>query len=111
MSRGRLWGTAEWEKRTSACASFEAFLTELCKVFGQGAHFTDAGGLLSLYQVGRSVFLIRFCTKASQSSWNEGALRDAFLHGLADYIKDELVSHTLPAALDEVIALSTNIDL
>lgn len=42
---------------------------------------------------------------------NEGALRHAFLHGLADYIKDELVFHALPAALDNVIALAMNIDL
>ncbi|KAI3358210.1 hypothetical protein L3Q82_002985 [Scortum barcoo] len=27
--RARLWGTAEWERRTPACASFQAFITEL----------------------------------------------------------------------------------
>lgn len=111
--RARLWGTAEWEKKTPACASFQSFSTELRKVFGQGALSTDAGGLLSLHQGRQSVadFAIDFRTKARQSCWNEGALRDAFLHGLADYIKDELVSHTLPGALDDVIALATNIDL
>lgn len=36
--RARLWGTAEWEKRTPACASFGAFASELCKVFGLGAN-------------------------------------------------------------------------
>eukprot|EP00064_Thunnus_orientalis_P017628 superscaffoldBa00003800_g17712 len=33
-SRARLWGTAEWERRSPACASFDLFATELRKVFG-----------------------------------------------------------------------------
>lgn len=111
--RARLWGTAEWDRQTSACTSFESFAAELRKVFGQGVHSTDAGGLLSLCQRGQSVFdfSIYFHTKARVSGWNESALRDAFLHGLADYIKDELVSYPLPLSLDEVIALAINIDL
>ncbi|KAF7645929.1 hypothetical protein LDENG_00196170 [Lucifuga dentata] len=36
---------------------------------------------------------------------------DAFLNGLADYIKDELVSHDLPTTLDGLIELATRIDL
>ncbi|KAI3364203.1 hypothetical protein L3Q82_010811, partial [Scortum barcoo] len=32
--RVHLWGTAEWERRTPACVSFQAFATELRKVFG-----------------------------------------------------------------------------
>ncbi|KAF7649554.1 hypothetical protein LDENG_00139480 [Lucifuga dentata] len=39
------------------------------------------------------------------------ALCDAFLNGLADYIKDELVSHDLPTTLDGLIELATRIDL
>ena len=35
---------------------------------------------------------------------------DAFFHSLADYIKDELVSHELPSTLDEAIALAVRID-
>ena len=35
---------------------------------------------------------------------------DAFLLGLADYIKDELVSYDLPASLDEIIALPSCVD-
>lgn len=53
---------------------------------------------------------IDFRTKASQSGWNTAALCDTFLHGLADYIKDELVSHNVPATLDGVIDLTTHID-
>lgn len=105
--RARLWGTAEWDKRTPAYASFGAFAAELHKVFRHGAHSPDAGGPLSLRQGNQSVFdfSIDFRTKVRLSGWNECALCDAFLNGLADYIKDELVSHTLPSSLDDVIAL------
>lgn len=111
--RARLWGTAEWERQTAACATFTAFSAELRKVFGQGLQLTDVSGLLSVCQGEQSVFdfSVDFRTKARLSNWNQGALRDAFLHGLADYIKDELVSHALPSSLDDVIALATNINL
>lgn len=33
--RARLWGTAEWERRTPACSSFQTFAAELRKVFGE----------------------------------------------------------------------------
>lgn len=38
-------------------------------------------------------------------------LLDTFLHGLADYIKDELVSYEVPWMLDGVIELAIRIDL
>ena len=112
--RALLWGTAEWERRTSACASFQAFSEELRKVFGLGASGSDAArDLLSLHQGNQSVadFSIDFRTRARQSDWNTAALRDAFLHGLADYIKDELVSYPLPSTLDELIELTVRLDL
>ena len=56
-------------------------------------------------------YSIDFRTRASQSSWNSSALCEAFLHGLADYIKDELVSHDTPITLDGVIDLAIRIDL
>ena len=56
-------------------------------------------------------YSIDFRTRASRSKWNNSALCDAFLNGLADYIKDELVSHDLPTTLDGVVELATRIDL
>lgn len=41
----------------------------------------------------------------SMSNWNAAALIDAFLHGLAAYIKDALVAHDVPAFLDGIIEL------
>lgn len=112
--RARLWGTAEWERRSPACASFDLFAAELRKVFG----FENCGpestrGLIGLKQGERTVadYSIDFRTRASRSSWNSSALCEAFLHGLADYIKDELVSHDTPITLDGVIDLAIRIDL
>ncbi len=78
-----------------------------------GADSVDAGwGLLHLCQGTRSVsdYSNDFCTQARRSKWNVSALCDAFLHGLADYIKDELVSYELPTTLDEIIGLATWVD-
>lgn len=111
--RARLWGTAEWERKTPACSSFEAFSAELRKVFGTTALAPDAaGGLLGLRQGSRTVadYAVDFRTRALQSQWNSAAQTDAFLLGLADYIKDELVSYDLPTSLDGLIELAAKLD-
>lgn len=54
---------------------------------------------------------IDFRTRACESNWNSASLCEAFLFSLADYIKDELVSHELPSTLDGLIELATRIDL
>ena len=71
-----------------------------------------AGGLLGLNQGCRSVadYSIHFRTQASSSEWNQAALCDAFLMGLADYIKDGLISYELPTTLDGIIELASRID-
>ena len=111
--RARLWGTAEWERRTPACASFQAFATELRKVFGTIFQGPDSsGGLLNLHQGGRSVadYSIDFRTRACQSNWNVEAQCDAYLLDLRSYIKDNLVSYDLPRSLDGLIELTTWLD-
>ncbi len=55
-------------------------------------------------------YSIDFRTRARLSHWNSDALVDAFLHGLADYIEDELVSHDVPPTLDRVIEQAIRID-
>ena len=112
--RARLWGTAEWDRQSPACSSFLTFTSELRKVFGQDPDRAGvAAGLLSLHQGRRSVadYSIDFRTQASRGGWNSSAQIDAFVHGLADYIKDGLVPHELPSSLDDIIALATRIDL
>jgi len=112
--RARLWGTAEWERQTPVCTSFQAFAAELRRVFGMGAFEGDAArGLMTLCNGDLTVadFAIDFCTRARQSDWNSSALCDTFLHGLADTIKDKLVSYDLPSTLDELIQLAIKEDL
>ncbi|TKS65266.1 Retrotransposon-like protein 1 [Collichthys lucidus] len=48
--------------------------------------------------------------RARQSKWNTEAQCDAYLQGLEEYVKDELVSYDLPATLDELIELTRRVD-
>ena len=87
--RARRWGT-EWECQTAACSSFQAFTTELRKVFGIASLGPDVtGGLMSMSQGEQTVvhYAIEFRIRARQSSWNKAACCDAYLRGLEDYIK------------------------
>ena len=82
-------------------------------MFGEASRGPDAsGGLLGLNQGSRSVvdYSIHFRTQASSSEWNQAAKCDAFLMGLADYIKDELISYEPPTTLDGIIELASRID-
>lgn len=111
--RARLWGTAEWEGKTAACSSFQAFSTELMKVFDLESGEAEAARLLfQLRQGSRSVadYSIDFRTLASRSGFNAPALLQAFLQGLADYMKDELASRELPSGLDDVIRCAVRVD-
>ncbi|KAI3373952.1 hypothetical protein L3Q82_022514 [Scortum barcoo] len=68
--RARLWETAEWERRTPTCESFQAFATELQKP----ASATD-------------------WNEPAQKC-------DEFLRGLGEYLKDELVFYELHISTD-----------
>ena len=110
----RLWGTAEWQRGTPACHSFQSFANELRRVFDTGPLGADAGReLLALVQGSRSVtdYAIDFRTKAPMCDWNPAALRDVFMRGLAGYIKDELVAYELPSTLESLIELAIHLDL
>ncbi|KAK9513191.1 hypothetical protein VZT92_026747 [Zoarces viviparus] len=111
--RARLWGTAEWDRRTPACVSFQSFSAELRKVFGAVSGGPDVtGGLMRLQQGHRSVtdYAIEFRTQARLSSWGMDAQCDAYLLGLADYIKHELISTELPTSLDRLIETTSRVD-
>lgn len=111
--RARLWGTAEFDRQTPACTSFDAFAEEMKKVFDLGSSAAEASQeLMSIRQGNRTVaeYSIDFRTLARRSTWNEPAQTHAFLHSLAEYIKDELVSHEPPSTLDGAIALAVRID-
>ena len=69
--------------------------------------------MMEMKQGNRTVtdFAIDFRARARESQWNTAALCKAFVFRLEDYIKDEMVSHKLPAILDGLIELATRIDL
>lgn len=83
----------------------------LHKDFRLESYGADAsGGLIGQRQGASTVadYSTDFHTRASQSCWNSSAHYDAFHQGLADYIKDELVSYEWPS-LDGVIEVAIRI--
>lgn len=111
--RAWLWGTAEFEQRTPACSSFNQLDLEMIKVFVTGSSSAKASRTLMGIQQGQRTIAdhsINFRTLASCSHWNSEALVDAYLHSLADYMKDELVSHATQANLDNPIVMTARID-
>ena len=57
-----------------------------------------------------SDYAIEFRTLATDSGWNDSSLFDAFLHGLAEPMKDQLTPLKLPFEIDALISLATKID-
>ncbi len=57
-----------------------------------------------------SSYSIEFRTLAASCGWNDKALWDHFLHGLAEHIKDEIYSLELPSSLDGLIDLAIRVD-
>ncbi|XP_066463496.1 vomeronasal type-2 receptor 26-like [Eleutherodactylus coqui] len=47
---------------------------------------------------------------AGETSWNYGALKDVFLLGLSDAVKDLIISHAAPVALKEAMELAVKAD-
>ncbi|KAG1935922.1 retrotransposable element [Pimephales promelas] len=109
----REWGTAMWDNKNECCRSYDDFSKELRKVFDRSALGTEAARALSLLQQGThsvSAYSIEFRTLAASCGWNPKAQWDHFLHGLAEYIKDEIYSLELPTSLDGLIDLAIRVD-
>ena len=51
-----------------------------------------------------------FRIQAQPSEWNQATQIDALLLGLADYFKDELVSHDLPSSLNDIFELVSRVE-
>ncbi len=113
MGQAREWGTAMWDGDQACCESFEAFSEELRKFFDRSAWGIEAARALSVLQQGEqsvSAYSIEFQTLAVSCGWNENALWDHFLHGLAEHVKDEIYSLELPVGLDKLIDLAIRVD-
>ncbi|KAI2665739.1 Transposon Tf2-8 polyprotein [Labeo rohita] len=111
--RVALWGTTVWEQKIPCCTSLQLFLEEIKKVFDRAASGREAAHFLAeLRQGNRSVtdYSIEFRTLVVECCWNLEAQWDMFLHGLADYIKDEICSLELPTSLDALVDLAIRVD-
>ena len=53
---------------------------------------------------------IEFQTLATNSGWEGRAVVDGFLHGLAESMKDELLTCNLPDDLDRIITMTIHVD-
>lgn len=105
------WAKAEWNRRSSSCASLRDFVTALEQIFQLTApgHEEARGLTISQDKCQVSFYAIDFSTLAINSDWNGAALVDAFFHGLSDRVKDHLVASKLPVDLNELIATTIRI--
>ncbi len=113
VGQAREWGTAMWDNEQDCCSSFDSFSEELRKVFDRSAQGTEAARALALLRQRESSvssYSIEFRTLAASCGWNDKALWDHFLHGLAKHIKDEIYSLELPSSLDGLIDLAIRVD-
>lgn len=111
--RAAAWATSEWARDSPTCNSLDVFTDTLTKVFNRTAPGREAArALMQIKQSQHRVsdYAIEFRTLAADSGWNSSALLDAFLSGLSDSIKDQLIPLDLPEDLDSVIALAVRID-
>ncbi len=82
-------------------------------MFDHSARRIEAARALSVLHEGKqsvSAYSIEFRTLATSCGWNEKALGDHFLHGLAEHVKDDNYSLELPAGLDNLINLAIRVD-
>ncbi|KAJ8290599.1 hypothetical protein GJAV_G00015110 [Gymnothorax javanicus] len=85
--------------------------SEQAKVAFTINHLTGRARLWGAAEWERQSPVLRRGVIATWSRWNTAAQMDAFLHGLDDYLKDELVSYKVPPTLDGIIELVIRIDL
>lgn len=97
------WAAVEWDCHSSACESLERYTTapaQACEDFSLGREVARALGRLR--QEDRQVEYAReFRTLAAESNWDQEALVDAFLSGLAVPARNLLSTRDLPSNLDK----------
>ncbi|KAJ8365078.1 hypothetical protein SKAU_G00139090 [Synaphobranchus kaupii] len=111
--RARKWGTMVWDARFPVCSSHTTFVEELKLVFDHSRSGHEAAcEMLQIRQGSKTASdnAIDFRTLAATTRWNLESQYDAFLHGLADDVKDELVTRDLPATLDTLMEMAIRID-
>ena len=110
--RARSWATATWHAGRSCLRTSGKFMAEIQRIFDRSATGLEAGrDLLRLRQGQKTVsdYSIDFQTLATDSGWEGRALVDAFLQGLAEPVKHELLTRELPEDLEQIIALAIRV--
>ena len=113
MGKPKKWGTAAWGASLPCIQTSRGFMQEMHRVFDRSSTGMDAGRELMRLRQGKnsvSDYAIEFQTLATNSGWEGRALIDAFLHGLSEEIKDELLTRDLPDELDRIITLAIRVD-
>jgi Domain of unknown function (DUF4939) len=91
---------------------FEHFSDEIQKAFGDPNLALTAGiqldDLAQTYSVAR--YVSEFKRISALVSWNDDALCHRFYRGLSDSIKDQMVHHSKPKNLNELIEIALNAD-
>ena len=111
--KAKKWGTVQWGANLPCVQSSRLFMQEMHRVFDRSSPGLEAVRDLMRLQQGRSSvsdYAIDFQTLATDSGWEGRALIDAFLHGLSEAVKDELLTQDLPDELDHIIALAIRVD-
>lgn len=89
------------------------FVEELRKIFALPKSEVDLESeLLQLHQGDQPIccFISDFHTLAAKLNWGDAVLYSVFMEGIADYIRDEMVSHEAPKPFDATIDLALKID-
>ena len=111
--RAKAWASAEWGRGSKICDTLTGFQGALTKTFDPVSSSREKAQELSHLKQGKDSvcdYAIYFRTLAAESGWNNTALYDVFLKGLAPAIQDLLVPLDLPTDLDALIALTIRTD-
>lgn len=111
--RALQWGSAEWDRKSDTCGSFQTFSDALKRVFDTSVSEREASRRLTrISQGNRSVedYAVEFRTLVSRSKWSPESLVDVFYQGLSSSLKDELAAQDYPQDLEKCISLASRVD-
>lgn len=96
---------AEWARNSLVCNSVDNFKDSLSKICEETTPGREAvRALMGLGQGKRRVadYAIKFRTMAVERGWNSFSLCNAFLHGLAEHLKNQIAPPEFPGDLDSL---------
>ena len=111
--RALAWADALGESGSPEMDSYTRFSQALRRVFEHPNKSEDsASRLFDLRQGHQSVadYSVEFRIIATESGWNDRALRDAFLKGLSESLKNELATLEKPSSFEESVNLAIRMD-